>query len=292
MKHILVVDDDSPVRRLLSNAFSHSLDYAVLTAVDNGSALASIGNSAPALVTTDLRRTGGTGEEFIESVRINPATRDIPIFIISASVFANGQFDPRVFRFRIDGAFQKPIPLRELVECAGRTLGTPSDPLLALIHAGVESRVLDYKERVDLSTRSGRASLAKDVLAFSNSDGGHIVVGVREASAGVFCAVGITNEQAESLEVSRLNKSLRVFLGHDLCVASVVVTDSAMRYCVISIKASTDELRFAHAEDANGKLFLGRIYVRNDAAESAEVRDGATMRQLVRRLSGKKSEPW
>jgi hypothetical protein len=57
-----------------------------------------------------------------------------------------------------------------------------SELLLRLLGAPCESEVLDFERELNLSTRRGVIEFAKDVLAFANSGGGHIVVGVTDGS--------------------------------------------------------------------------------------------------------------
>lgn len=49
-----------------------------------------------------------------------------------------------------------------------------------------ESKVLDFKERVDFETDDGKTKFLDDVVAFANESGGSIVVGVRQDKKGGF----------------------------------------------------------------------------------------------------------
>jgi len=54
--------------------------------------------------------------------------------------------------------------------------------LMSLIDSPCETAALDFKETVDPTQCRDRVELAKDVLAMANSGGGHIVVGVEDAT--------------------------------------------------------------------------------------------------------------
>ena len=56
-----------------------------------------------------------------------------------------------------------------------------------------EGPKLDFKEKLDLSTESGKKELAKDVLAIANTQGGrgHIVLGIRDKTKEV---VGVESD--------------------------------------------------------------------------------------------------
>ena len=54
--------------------------------------------------------------------------------------------------------------------------------LRTLLLVPTEDSSIDFKELVSLSTTRGALEFAKDVLAFANSGGGHVIVGVTETS--------------------------------------------------------------------------------------------------------------
>jgi len=51
-----------------------------------------------------------------------------------------------------------------------------------LIERKCESNDLDYKEIIDLSTRTGKKELAKDIAAMANTSGGHLLYGIRDGT--------------------------------------------------------------------------------------------------------------
>jgi CheY-like chemotaxis protein len=82
-KRILVVDDSESFRTLMV----HILDthgYQVATAEDGGEALSKLEAFQPTLVLMDVQMPGADGYEVCRRIKDNPATRDIPVLMMSA----------------------------------------------------------------------------------------------------------------------------------------------------------------------------------------------------------------
>src|SRR2546421_10067835 len=67
-EHVLVVDDDPPVRRMLERTLSAE-GHAVTTAADGGAALAAVEREAPDLVILDVAMPGLDGLAVTERLR-------------------------------------------------------------------------------------------------------------------------------------------------------------------------------------------------------------------------------
>ncbi|MBL8213334.1 MAG: sigma-54-dependent Fis family transcriptional regulator [Bryobacterales bacterium] len=78
---ILVVDDDDNLRWVLQTQLEDA-GYEVSAAPDGPAALASIQNTRPALVLTDLRMPGMSGLELLERIRVEEP--DLPVIVITA----------------------------------------------------------------------------------------------------------------------------------------------------------------------------------------------------------------
>src|SRR5262245_44325186 len=80
---------------------------------------------------------------------------------------------------------------------------TPPE-LSRFIEAAGESGNIDAKGPLSWDGGEASAGLTKDILAFANSrDGGVIVIGKDEA-AGKFVLTGLTTDQAESFETTKV----------------------------------------------------------------------------------------
>lgn len=124
---VLLVEDNVVVRdmfryglqKLLRNRDSQ-VDFEVHEA-DNGSAAWKLLEQEPFnLIVLDLYMPVMDGNQLIKRVRQNPATKDIPIIVVSSG----GDEDrKRALQAGADMFLAKPIKLRQLVDTIGRLLG-------------------------------------------------------------------------------------------------------------------------------------------------------------------------
>lgn len=123
-KHILVVDDDRLSRKLVETLLEGD-GYAV-ACVDSGStALKAIAEAAPDLVVLDLMMPGMDGFEVLRQLRSTPATRNLPVVLVTAL----DQADVHA-RLASAGAVEiltKPLDRWKLAGCLTRLLGGKSD---------------------------------------------------------------------------------------------------------------------------------------------------------------------
>lgn len=74
--------------------------------------------------------------------------------------------------------------------------------LQELFSCRFESEDLDFKERMDFTSKKGQIELCKDIIAMANTKGGHLVFGVRDKD---FVAVGIPiTDYIDSADLSNL----------------------------------------------------------------------------------------
>jgi twitching motility two-component system response regulator PilG len=79
---ILIVDDSSTVRAVASKSLE-KCGYQVATAVSGEDALEQIQLSVPGLVLLDIKLTGMDGYEVCKKIRSTPATRELPVIMLS-----------------------------------------------------------------------------------------------------------------------------------------------------------------------------------------------------------------
>lgn len=84
MKRVLVVDDESSIRRLLNVALT-GRGFEVLEAQDGLQALGVIAAEKPDLVVLDVMMPGMTGHQVHDRLRQDPATKELPILFLSAA---------------------------------------------------------------------------------------------------------------------------------------------------------------------------------------------------------------
>ena len=113
---VLVVDDDASVRRLLETLLTDA-GYVAATARSGSEALSLAATWRPDCITMDLRMPGMDGREAIRRLRADPATRHIPVLVVSVASQSEGEASGA------DAAVVKPVeqdallgPVRGLLE--------------------------------------------------------------------------------------------------------------------------------------------------------------------------------
>jgi CheY-like chemotaxis protein len=122
---ILLVDD-SRVTRELIKVYLIAKDVTLLEAVDGQDALEKVRADAPDLVLADMRMPRLDGAGLCEALRKDPATRHVPVVILTS----NKDADTRR-RARSAGArevLQKPIQPHELLQAVARHLSPAAPP--------------------------------------------------------------------------------------------------------------------------------------------------------------------
>ena len=112
---VLIVEDDVPTRELYRAVLIQS-GYAV-TGVDDGlAALRVIEASPPDIIILDMALPRLGGRDVLRELRANPATRTLPIIIVTGTDVTN--LNERA----LTPVLQKPVDPDALVEAVGDTL--------------------------------------------------------------------------------------------------------------------------------------------------------------------------
>lgn len=116
---ILICDDERPIRAVLGMKF-RAAGFEVRECDNGVDGLAEAGSQLPDLIVTDLQMPGGDGLTLAEGLAANPATRGIPIIMLSA----RGHIidEARVSRTNIVRMLDKPFSARVVVEAVGSIL--------------------------------------------------------------------------------------------------------------------------------------------------------------------------
>lgn len=117
---VLVIDDDSDTRRLLTNQLQ-DLHFDVITAPSAEVGLNTARDQRPDLITLDLIMPGMTGWEALREFKECPDLQDIPVVIVS--VVAGEQERGSVFG-AVD-LLTKPVDREDLLRVLRRNLGEP-----------------------------------------------------------------------------------------------------------------------------------------------------------------------
>lgn len=124
--HILVVDDDDRLRRLLERYLSEQ-GFSVATAADTGQATQAAEEKLPDIIVLDVMMPGETGLVFVQ--RLRTEGQNIPVLLLSAL----GETDHRIegLESGADDYLSKPFEPRELllrIETILRRIGGGNRP--------------------------------------------------------------------------------------------------------------------------------------------------------------------
>lgn len=280
----LVVDDDERLGKILGELLSVAYHGAeVKVALDNDGAFQQMERYVPSLITTDINRPGGDGYDFLTRIRNDPMLRHVPVIAVSG---ANKSDDVQLRQYRhgFNAVLSKPFSLQKLLSTINEVLHLRANPDAAMIHAGFESQERDYKETIDLTSKNGRASLAKDVIAFANYGGGTIILGVSESVPGRFLPVGVPESLVPQFETTRLNQAIRSFMDPPIHVTVRVVQDGTRTFLFLDIPAAQGTLLLAGKKNEAAGLYPGRIYTRTTDVSSSETQSSAELREVLSRF--------
>lgn len=115
---VLFADDNADMRDYVGRLLSSR--YDVRLAVDGASALASVKESAPDIVISDVMMPGLNGLSLLHALRSDEATRSIPVILLSAKAGEGSRVDG--MEAGADDYIVKPFSARELVARVGAHL--------------------------------------------------------------------------------------------------------------------------------------------------------------------------
>ena len=120
-KQVLLCDDEIHIIRAAQIKISRA-GYEVVCARDGEEAWALIQQHVPDLLITDCQMPRMNGLELCEKVRQHEASRDLPIFMLTAKGFelAHTEIDEK---WGVAQIIAKPFSPRELVQSVERVLG-------------------------------------------------------------------------------------------------------------------------------------------------------------------------
>ena len=161
-----------------------------------------------------------------------------------------------------------------------------------LVFRGVESDVLDYKAAQDWEEigRVGRARFVRHLLAFANTRGGCIVVGVGEDASGYPSKrTGLTPRQSASFDPTKVGSFVNQHVEPpiDFVIERPVVRGK--RYAVFVVRPFR-ELPHVCSAGVEGELQTGVFYIRTADASSRPARRALELEDIIRRALRNKRE--
>ena len=152
--YILVVEDIPNILELIETTLKFKGGYRVVAARDGVEALSVIRQRLPSLVVTDILMPRMDGFSLVHQLRLDPATRHIPVIFLSATYVAP---EDKSFAALIGATrfLEKPIDIDLLMKTVADLLtqefAVPSEPLKELeFYEGYRKRIrikLDQKSK-------------------------------------------------------------------------------------------------------------------------------------------------
>ena len=115
-KHVLVVDDNSMMLKLIKEYLHETYDVA--TAVSGKIAMKFLERRMTNLILLDYEMPGENGPAVLEQLRANEATKDIPVFTI---IGATKSIRPAWQEYTMDAPFLRAMDAPFLLHCSQRT---------------------------------------------------------------------------------------------------------------------------------------------------------------------------
>lgn len=118
-KHVLVVDDDPMMLRLIKEQLKDN--YAVATAINGNLALKFLENKKTDLIILDYEMPNENGAEVLKKIRDNDTTANIPVVFLTG--ISDREKIQKVLKFKPQGYLLKPIEREKLLQIIANTIG-------------------------------------------------------------------------------------------------------------------------------------------------------------------------
>ena len=119
---ILIVEDNEKNRKLVRDVLSHE-GYRILETENGEDAVRLAQSERPALVLMDIQLPGMNGITALGQLRVDPATRAIPVIAVTASAMTHDR--QKIMAAGFDGYQSKPIRVKEFLEAVRTMLDRP-----------------------------------------------------------------------------------------------------------------------------------------------------------------------
>jgi CheY-like chemotaxis protein len=123
-RRVLLIDDEDDVREVVQVSLEIVAQWDVLTARSGAEGLLLAASDQPDAIVLDVMMPGMDGSATFGYLQANPATRDIPVILLTAKLL-----DPTVDRFALDVAtvISKPFDPMNLPGQIAAALGWPME---------------------------------------------------------------------------------------------------------------------------------------------------------------------
>lgn len=165
-----------------------------------------------------------------------------------------------------------------------------SRELKQILLRGYESKDLDYKgpSRWNEGDKKACCQIVKDILGMANTRGGFIAVGVAEVGDG-FALQGLTQEQAESWDTTRLNRFVQNYADPPINSLLRKVRHDDRTFVIIEVPQFSDTPHICQ-KDFPEVLSAPTLYARTDNNETAPIRSSSDFRAVVEQATRNRSD--
>ena len=118
-RKVLVADNEIHIVQVLAIKFRNN-GFEVITSENAREAFELACEQKPDVIVTDLQMPGASSLEFIENLRQDPATADIPVILLTARDFTVE--DQQICDLKISVCLPKPFSPRELLQTVNEIL--------------------------------------------------------------------------------------------------------------------------------------------------------------------------
>jgi CheY-like chemotaxis protein len=123
-KRVLIVDDEDDIREVAQLSLEMVAGWQVLTARSGREAIARALSDRPDAILLDVMMPDMDGPTTYQRLQENPATRGIPVVLLTAKVQAVDQ--RRLSELGVSGVLEKPFDPMRLAGDVARALGWPA----------------------------------------------------------------------------------------------------------------------------------------------------------------------
>ncbi len=228
MAIVLVVDDQEQNREILRRRLERK-GHTIVEAEDGPEALDKIKKQPFDIVLLDIRMPGMDGNEVLEKIRANWNPMELPVIMVSAE--SDSKTMVKSLGLGADDYVTKPVDMPVLLarmenklklranqqpkETAAQSLN-PKEKIEALLTTG-ENNHVEFKSTLRWNIHAGKLgkeieiSWMKTVVAFLNTEGGTLLVGVDDT--GKVLGTSLDKFKNDDKYLLHVNNSIKDFIG-------------------------------------------------------------------------------
>jgi CheY-like chemotaxis protein len=156
--YVLIVEDVPDILKLLEATLTFK-GYRVVTSINGQEALEAIQHERPALVITDIMMPRLDGFGLVHRLRINPATREIPVIFLTATYVA---LEDKAFALNIGVTrfIEKPVNFERFLETVDELLTKKVPPSSSIMS---EAEFYEgYRQRLEKKLQQKITQITRD----------------------------------------------------------------------------------------------------------------------------------